>query len=271
MVMPDEIWAGTEHSLMQAVSAMQNVMALGATYSQVKPREEERPYLLSTLGSVGVIRIAGPLVNNDSAYNRYYNITSYADIRRAAIFAAQDSSIKVVLLDINSGGGMVSGISDTANLLATINKDLKPVVAFSDGGMLSAAYWTGATARKIYASNTANLGSVGVITTHIEMSKMLADAGVGVTVLRAGEFKALASNVEPLSDPARAQIMAQLEGTYKVFIEHVAAARGMSVEAADKSIGQGRVFLGQAAVAAGAADAITSFDDLVGTLQALFP
>ena len=134
--------------------------------------------------------------------------------------------------------------------------------------MASAAYWLGSSAETVSLSSTAIIGSIGVITTHVEYSKALKEAGVGATVIRAGEFKALASSVEPLSDKARAQIEAHLTATYDVFIEHVAQARGDTVASADKRYGQGREFLGQSAVEAGIADSVSSFEKRLAEIEA---
>jgi signal peptide peptidase SppA len=232
--------------------------------------EEDQPYMLSVEGNVGIIKISGSLTNRDSPYMRYYGGTasSYADIKRALVAAAQNPDIQGILLDINSGGGAVSGVADTANLIRQIGTQLKPVVAFTDGTMASAAYWLGSAANKVYGSNTSLTGSIGVITTHMEYSKAYKDAGVGVSVMRAGEFKALANGHEPLTQAARDQVQAQLNSAYGVFIGHVAEMRGTTVPHADEKMGQGREFFGADAHAAGLLDGITTFADLLGQFQA---
>jgi signal peptide peptidase SppA len=267
-VFPELLWAGTEQSLLVAMDAHERMLA-GAftTNASGSGKSEDQPYLLKIQGDVGVIDIKGPLVNRDSWMNKYFGITSYADISRALVYAAEESSIKGILLDIDSGGGAVNGVADAGNLISTVNK-LKPVWAFSGGGMASAAYWLGASARKVYSSNTSLLGSIGVITTHMEYSKALKEAGVGVTVMRAGKYKALANPMEPLSEKALEQIQAQLDAAYQVFIEHVAQARGVTVQVADQKMGQGREFFGDAALAAGLTDGIDSFDKVFGKFAA---
>lgn len=260
---PELLWAGSEHSLTIAMEAHGDTMMAG--FGQTSPMpEEETPYMLSIQGDVGVISIRGPMVNRDSEWNRYAGVSSYADIRRAVIHAAQNPAIKGILLDVESGGGAVSGVADTADLIKSVDRQIKPVWAYTDGQMASAAYWVGSSARKIYSSKTSIVGSIGVIATHMEYSKQLKAAGVGVTVVRAGEYKALANSVEPLTETAQRQLQDQLNSAYGIFIGHVADARGTTVAQADQKMGQGREFFGEDAVAAGLVDGIKSFDEVLG-------
>lgn len=262
---PVELWAGTQHSLAVAIEAMMHGMQAYAGRDS-DDQDDEPPYNYQLHGEIGVISISGPLVNNDRWYNRYIGVTSYADIRRALIYAANDSGAANILLDIDSGGGSVSGVEDTGNLITRIDKGVKPVYAFSGGTMASAAYWLGSSAREVHNSATALLGSIGVIMTHMEYSKMFKEAGIGVTVLRAGEYKALLNSHEPADERAKAQAQETLDAAYAVFRGHVAERRGVSPAVFDQKMGQGREFFGEKAAAIGLSDSVTSFDALVSKL-----
>jgi signal peptide peptidase SppA len=264
---PEMLWAGTQQSLTIAMEAHNTLMAASYVSSADQPAEEPVPYNFSNQGGVGIVAISGSLTNKDSPYNRYYGMTSYADIRRAMVYAAQQPDVNSILMYIESGGGAVSGVADTGDMIAAINK-VKPVYAFTDGMMASAAYWLGSSAREVYNSRTALVGSIGVITTHMEASKAMKDQGLGVTVMRAGEFKALANPYEPLTTVGKEQVQAQLDSAYAVFIGHVADSRGVSVAAADSTMGQGREFMGADAVTAGLTDGVISFDKLHAKIQA---
>lgn len=269
-VFPDQVWVGTEHSLQLAIANFEALQA-GLLSPSAQTEEKDAPWnfeLTGTNNDIGVVSVRGPLVNNDSPYNRYLNQTSYADVRRAMIHAATSPDVKAILLDINSGGGAVSGVDDTGNLISMINRNVKPVYAYTEGVMASAAYWLGVSAGEVYNARTAVVGSIGVITTHMDLSKMFKEMGIGVTVIRAGEFKALGHPFEALTDKALAQIQGQLNAMYGVFIGHVASHLGMTVEAADSKLGQGREFVGQDAVAVGLSKGIESFDSLIGKIGA---
>ena len=265
---PEVMWAGTEHSLALAAEAHDKIMAGSFVSSDEEDDEEnEPPYNFAVQGDIGVISIKGSLTNRDSYWNRYYGVMSYGEIRDALLYAAQKPEIKGIILDIDSGGGAVSGVADAGNLIKTIDKNVKPVYAFTDGTMCSAAYWLGCSAREVFSSNVSTVGSIGVIATHMEYSKMLKEAGIGVTVVRAGEYKALANSVEPLSDKAKTQLQNQLNAAYQVFVEHVADCRSVTFTQCDSEMAQGREFFGKEALVAGLVDSIETFDSTVNKVS----
>lgn len=260
-------WAGTEETLAAYVVALKRAETLEMR-ADSDHDNERAPRLFTAAGGVGVISVSGPLVNTDSWMNPYMGVTGYPEIRAALIHAATHADIGAIVLDINSGGGSVSGVSDTAELIAKIDKTMMPVHTFSDGMIASAAYWLGSSARTLSIGKATEAGSIGVLTVHKEISKMLKDAGVNATVLRAGEFKALGNQYETLSDKAKEEIQAGLDQMYELFASHVASARGVSYADADQKMGQGRVFIGAKAVEVGLADKVTNFDAVVAKAQA---
>lgn len=266
---PESLWAGNEQSLMLAMEDYDLLMA-GVFSTAVNAGslvEDDVPYNFNMQGDIGIVSIKGPLVNNDSPYNMYRGVTSYADVRRAMIYAAQSDGVKSILLDIDSGGGAVSGVDDTGNLISSIDKGIKPVYAYTGGNMMSAAYWLGVSARDIYVAQTALVGSIGVIATHQEYSKALKAAGIGVTVMRAGQYKALANSAEVLSPEAQAAIEEQLDAAYAVFATYCAKQLGVPMSKFEATMGQGREFFGAAGVTAGLAKGVKSFDGMVSFLE----
>lgn len=225
---------------------------------------EVLPRMYSRKDGVGVVTVRGPLINTENEITAWLGIATYPAIREAFVFAATDDKASRVLLDIESGGGQVSGVNDTAKLIAEVNK-LKPVTAYTDGMAASAAYWLAASAGEIFSSETALLGSIGVITTHMDYSEALKKDGIKATVLRAGENKALGHPAEPLSDKARTQIEAQLHTVYDIFTASIADARGLPLASAD-SWANGNEFLGADAHAIGLSDGVSSADKVFAQL-----
>lgn len=262
-------WAGTEMSLASYLMSMKKADHLVQPKADMTTNDTPRaPRLLSQVGDVGVISISGSLTNTDSWINEFIGATGYPEIRDALVHAVNDVGVKAIVLDINSGGGAVSGVSDTADLIKKIDTQVKPVHAFSDGVIASAAYWLGSSARSLDIGKVTEAGSIGVLTVHKEYSQALKNEGINATVLRAGEFKALGNPYEALGDKAKAEIQGQLDQMYGMFVQHVADARGVTYPVADQKMGQGRVFLGQSAVDVGLADSISSFDAVVSKVQA---
>lgn len=260
-----ELWAGTEASYLQA----QSIEEQQASHLQALVGQDEAPKsrLLSYHGDTAVVTIKGPLANVGGSFAEFFGMTSYGEIRSAMVEAAQNPEAARIVLDISSGGGAVNGVSDTARLIGMVNDKIKPVITYADGIMASAAYWLGVGASKAYASDTALVGSIGVITKHYDQSKLLENEGIKATVLRAGKYKALGQPEEPLSAAARDQIQESLDAVYSVFTNWVAERRGVSAQIVEKQMAQGREFTGQAAVDAGLVDGITSFDALIASFQ----
>ena len=269
MYTTERFWCGTDETLASYLMGMKHIEATQPQAGGYDGEEDSDrpPRLFSQIGNVGVISIAGPLVNNDSWINAFVGRTGYPEIREALIYAATKEGVGAIVLDVNSGGGSVSGVSDTAELIKRIDAEMVPVHTFSDSIIASAAYWLGSSARTLNIGKVAEAGSIGVLAVHKEFTKALEMEGVKATVMRAGEFKALGSPYEKFSAKAQTELQDQLDYLGQMFTQHVADARGVPYPTADSTMGQGRVFIGQQAVSAGLVDSVTSFDAVISKAQ----
>lgn len=267
IISEDRVWAGSESSLQAAATAETGIMARLGTSATPSQEASALPRLLSIDGGLATISIKGPLVNSDSPFLEMFGMTGYPEIRDALTTAATDTSVKQILLDVDSGGGSVSGVDDTANLIRNIHANVKPVTTYTDGVMASAAYWLGSSAGEVLSGKTAMVGSIGVIATHKEYSAMYKADGIGVTVVRAGKEKALANSNEKLTEKGKAQIQQMVDASYQVFVEHVAEMRGKPYEYADKKMADGQEFIGKAAADVGLTDGVSTFDAVVSDLK----
>jgi signal peptide peptidase SppA len=262
------LWAGTEESLREYTAALAAATQMAIkdpkAFTDAQSTPEQSP-LLSMNNGLARISIKGPLVNSDNPFLAYFGVISYNEIRRALI-GAVNSGANDIVLDIHSGGGHVSGVSDTARLIAQINKNVMPVTAYTDGTMASAAYWLGSSAGKVYASDVSVVGSIGVLMVHMDHSELLKEMKIKATIVRSGKYKALVNGFEPLSKTAKEEMQAQVDAIDKIFVTHVAESRGVSYEVAQAEMAQGREFLAEAAVTAGLIDGISSYDAVIGGL-----
>lgn len=262
-----ELWAGDE-------SAYEHACELAARINATDPKafmgmeDLTAPSLLVKNGDVGVIDITGTLYTAAPDWAKaIFGVTDYPQISEALVQAAKDPDIGSILLNVNSPGGAVSGVTAVAELVQRIDSQVKPVHAYTGNRMASAAYWIGSGAREVSAGDVAEVGSVGVITMHTDVTKLEEKEGLTTTVLRSGTYKALANPHEALSPLARSDIQGKLDYTYQMFMGHVADARGMSYAEADSSIGQGRTFLGKQALNAGAIDAVRTAEQALTAAQ----
>ena len=226
---------------------------------------ERQPY--QVVDGVAIIPIQGVITKANSAWNAFCGMTSSQLLQQDLQAALNDYGVHSILLQIDSPGGMVDGTQELAQAVFAARAQ-KHIVALADGCMCSAAYWVGAAAEQIYiTSDTTEVGSIGVVAAHRDMSAQEAQYGVKTTEITAGKYKRVASQYAPLSEDGRASIQGQVDHIYSVFVEAVAAYRGMSVDTVLADMADGRVFLGQQAVAAGLVDGVSTMTDLIAQLN----
>lgn len=215
---------------------------------------------------VAVLAIDGPISKRMNLLSQVSGGASTDLVMRDLKDAADDPAVKSILLQISSPGGTVDGTQELARMVRRVDA-IKPVVAIADGLMASAAYWIGSAAREVYAvSDTTQVGSIGVVATHVDVSAAEAAQGFKTTEITAGRYKRIASAYEPLSDEGRASIQDQVDYLYSVFVNDVAEHRGVSTEQVVTDMADGRVFVGQQAVRRGLVDGIVSIEDLIADM-----
>ena len=257
----DDLWAGTDASLVRVKEVNTELESRSKKDEGDEDGGFKVPSLLEVNGSVGRIKVSGPLVNSDNIFYALFGITTYSRIREALVEAAADKDVKSILLDMNTPGGAVSGMYDTGELIKAIDRHVKPVMAYADGMVASAGYWLAASARRIFVSPTSQVGSIGVITHTMDLTKAMDEDGVKVNVIRAGRYKQAGNPYEVLTDDMRAEIQSQVDAAYRVFVQHVAQQRGRTYEYVDTVMAQGRVFIGESAYQTGLVDGFGSFDE----------
>ena len=183
--------------------------------------------------------------------------------------ALDNSEVKGIVFDIDSPGGTVDGTSQLADIIAA-NKGRKPVVACANGMMCSAAYWIGSAADSInMADLTTDVGSIGVVAGHMDISKWEEKQGVKTTEITAGRFKRATSQYQALTDEGRAMIQSEVDQIYGLFTEAVAINRGVSIEEVLTNMADGRVFLGQKALDAGLVDSVSTLAETIQQVSGL--
>lgn len=270
-----KLWLGDDNSTESFALALQQYAKLEAqggfkAYGGSEREQLGLDPLLSVQDGVGVIHISGNLVAGNAGFMALFGATGYEDIRGALAEALLSPEVNSVMLHISSGGGVVTGCEDLAAFMTSF-KAYKPLTTYADGLMCSAAYWLGSHGEHISTNQTTTLGSLGVVMVHLDRSKMLAQDGVTPTVVRSGKYKMLANAVEPLSADALAGLQSQCDTIYDVFIQAVADNRKVTYKVADTQMGQGREFLGKAAVESGLADHLMSYDEALAYAKGLNP
>ncbi len=223
--------------------------------------DDKRP-LYSVNEGVAVIPVSGPIMKKDSFLAWLFGGTSYEYIRAAFSAAITNDEVDSIILRIDSPGGVVSGVEETGDLIFE-GRNQKPVIAYNEGQMMSAAYWLGSAADVIYSSKTAGAGSIGVLMIHEDWSRYNERVGIKVSYLTAGKYKALGNPDEPLTEIAREKFQAELDFLYSIFVNTVARNRDSEESAVLADMADGKIFIGQQAVDAGLVDGIANFNEVV--------
>jgi signal peptide peptidase SppA len=212
--------------------------------------------------AVAVIPVDGVIVPRASAFEEMSGGTSLESIKANFRAAMRDESIKAVVLDINSPGGMVPGIPEMAAEIRGA-RGTKPIYAVADHQASSGGYWLGSQADKFYVTKSGRVGSVGVLSIHENREGEAAKEGVQHTLISAGEFKTEGNPYEPLSDEARADVQEQVNAFYGMFVADVAKGRGVDTKEVLDNYGQGRELLAKPALKAGMVDGIAGLETVV--------
>jgi len=218
---------------------------------------------------VAVIPMHGVIGKRMNLFTQISGGVSSELVANDYLAALNDPAVKGIVLHIDSPGGTVDGTKQLADLISA-NRGAKPVIACADGMMCSAAYWIGAGADSInMADLTTDVGSIGVVAAHMDISGWEEKQGIKTTEITAGKYKRIISQYAPLSEEGRAIIQADLDQIYELFVDAVASNRGRSVDDVLANMAEGRVFLGAKAIEAGLVDSVATLAETIQQVRDL--
>ncbi len=164
--------------------------------------------------------------------------TVAADLRRAR----EDSSIKAIVLRVDSGGGSAVA-SEVIRREVVLAKAVKPVVVSMSDVAASGGYWIAMSANKIVADPDTITASIGVLGGKFNVSGLYEMLGLSTDSIATSDNATIYSAQQNFTPAQQKLIQKSLQDVYTSFTKGVAEGRGMSVEAVDK-IGKGRVWTG---------------------------
>lgn len=278
-----EFWAGDEaslHSLLQTYMLLRNSAVtpgpLAAMLAKLRleddGEDEDVPIdelladrISRVSGGVGVITLNGPMLSESNFWALLFGGVSYPAISVALDRFVANDEVSSVLLNVGTSGGDAVGIDEASQKIQQTDL-VKPVYAWSGSRALSAGYWLGAAARKVYGSKMAEFGSVGVVSTHVSIARQLKEDGIDVTVVRAGEYKALGHPAEELSKKGLAELVKKTEQLNDFFLGHIAERRGLSINNKEQWA-EGKTFFADEAYKIGLIDGVVSLKDVLSNLS----
>lgn len=189
-----------------------------------------RPFAM--VGQVAVIPVHGMLLNRFSGAWGF--VTGYDYIRRAYSAALTDTGIRGIVFDVNSPGGDAQGCFEVCEVIRA-GRRAKPSLSIVNANACSGAYAIASAAGKMTVVPSARVGSIGVVTMHVDYSKALDDAGIKVSFIFAGDHKVDGNPYEPLPKAVKDSIQARVDSLYATFVSQVARNRGIEEKAVRKT------------------------------------
>lgn len=208
-------------------------------------------------GSVGIVPVLGPIFPRANLFTEISGATSVETLMRDISAVMSDPRIDTLILNIDSPGGAITGISELSAFIAGL-RDKKKVYAYVSGQSASAAYWIASGASEIVSTDTGLLGSIGVIAIMDRPDEKTKAREISIVSSQSPNKRPDIETTE-----GRAKIQAVVDNLADVFIGAVAKNRGTSVENVIQSYGQGDVMIAQKAISAGMADRIGTLDELI--------
>lgn len=227
-------------------------------------RPLDNTYNAEVRDGIAILPVQGPMIRHANLFSKISGATSYdmlaVDFKRAL----DNPDVRAIVLDVDSPGGEANGVSEFADQIFAA-RGTKPVITYAGGQMCSAAYWVGAASDEIVVSDTSLLGSIGVVMTMKDATER--DAKAGIKTYEIVSSHSPLKRAGPDTDEGMARMQALVDSLSDVFVAKVAKYRGTTPEAVLSDFGQGGVRVGQEAVAAGMADRVGSFEQVLSELR----
>ena len=190
--------------------------------------------------------------------NLIYNETSSEDIVFAIADAENDSSVKMILLEVDSYGGSPAAAEE---VMMALKQAKKPTVVQIRQSGLSAAYWSATGADTIFASENSDIGSIGVTMSYLDYSEQNKKEGIGYVQISSGKYKDAGDPDRALTEEEKNLFMRDTKIIHENFIKNVAENRNLDIDKV-RELADGSSMLGEMALENGLIDRIGSFAEV---------
>lgn len=203
-------------------------------------------------GNIAKIYIDGVIVTKRSESFFGGDVVSSTELIKQIENANLNPSIKGVIFEINSPGGSAVASSEIAKAILELNKTTVAVIREIG---TSGAYWAASATDYIITNEFSVTGSIGVISSYLEFSKLFNKYGVTYQRLVSGEYKDIGSPYKSMNEQERNIMQTKIDKIHNVFVSRVASNRNMSFERV-KELATGEFYIGSEALENGLVDAI---------------
>ncbi len=219
-----------------------------------------KPFAVPADKKIAIIYASGEINTESNGYGEQ-EITEKPYVEALREVRA-DSSIKAVVLRVNSPGGSAQ-VSDNIWHEVELTKQVKPVVVSMGDYAASGGYYISCPASYIVASEYTLTGSIGVFGLSLNVQKLMNNKlGINNEVVKTNKFADVGNAYRPVTAAEREIMQSEVEKIYSTFVSRVSNGRNLSAESVD-SIGQGRVWCGVDALRLHLIDAYGGLTDAI--------
>lgn len=218
---------------------------------------------------VARVSVDGTTVHKLGGVEPYSGMIGYDCLDKILADARANKEVGAILIDMDSPGGEVSGCFELARVIRANSARFggKPIVAFANEMSCSAGYALASACDAVMTTQTGMVGSIGVWTMIVDMTKALDKNGLQVRMIRAGERKARGGPYEAADDATYAKLQAWVDETWSIFAELVAQNRPISKQAVLAL--EGDWFTGNDALGLGLVDAVDTPEAIFDAVASL--
>ena len=205
-----EMGAGSLAVPQQAVQLDADGMQLAVTDYMAGGQRPAKSYQVKN--GIAILPVSGTLVHKLGTLRPYSGMTGYDGLTARLQMAVNDPDVRGILLDIDSPGGQAAGAFDCADMIYRL-REQKPVWALCNDMACSAAMLLAAACTRRLVTQTAKIGSIGVMMAHTSYEKQLAQEGVDITLIYSGQHKVDGNSIQALPAGVRADFQRRIDQT----------------------------------------------------------
>jgi ClpP class serine protease len=210
---------------------------------------------------VAIINLAGPVFRYANLFTEMSGATSLAHVASDLALAGDDSRVRSIVLNVDSPGGQATAIAEVAAQIRAVG-ERKPLVAYVDGMAGSAAYWLASAAPEVVLAQTAVVGALGAV---MSIAPDRRDANAPIRIVSSQTPNKIP---DAATEAGRAEYQGIVDRLAEEFLGAVASFRGLDMAAVIERSRGGGYLVGRDAVAAGFADRLGSFEEVLARLAA---
>lgn len=235
---------------------------LDAAESANSNRENPR---IQVGGGVGVVSLNGPIFPKANLLTMLSGATSLDTFTSDLRELVANDSVKQIVIDFNTPGGASDMVAETGSVIKELSAE-KPIYGMANTICGSAGLWLMSQCTKAYSTPSGSVGSLGVYTTHTDISGQDANDGKKITIVGTPDFKAALSPHQALSAEGRQYMTDTVTELYGDFVDAVATGRGKTTEYVKDNFGEGKMLSAKKASEVGMIDGVVSMNDFLGQL-----